>query len=239
MCLDWHAGAGQALRVSQAFLQEKVQRSDGDEGRGQALERLRLCGREVAKSLSRVLGRATHGRPAEEVGFAHPAEGTCGRVVDRRRLRCGAGVEHRVKKELRLDGWAVQVARHLGGCRSKASACALAGDRDTRGVDSEHPRLSGHPCECRVAILDRAGERGLGREAVLHGHDDRALLFGQFRAGRRHHVGCACNEAAAVAVEDRRNRACRRCGAVNQNPHVRRAVHAGTWRASNGASLGG
>jgi predicted methyltransferase MtxX (methanogen marker protein 4) len=77
-----------------------------------------------------------------------------------------------------------------------------------------------HPAERGVAVLDRGGVGALGCEAVLDRHHHDAELVGEpYRVGVLH-LDAADGEAAAVDVEDARDRAGTADRRVDAHGHV-------------------
>ena len=192
---------------------------------GAALAVLRLVPREPLPRQQARLGKAP---PARRVGaleqprvHAHDAVHTrsvCPRPHflgrDRGEPRGGA-----------VDGL---VAAEHGRAEREVRAGAGAEEHDVREVRVRPERAREDPVERGGRVRDGRGERGLGREAVLDGDDDR-VRRGDDALGDKARRGAARaveHEAAAVEVHDDR----RRERAVVQRPvhaHARRrAAHA-------------
>ena len=90
----------------------------------------------------------------------------------------------------------------LHDARGESAAGALAADDDARRVDTELGGVALHPVPRGADVVERGGERMLGREPVVRRHDRHAESGG--RAAREALVlaGVADHEAAAVHPEE-------------------------------------
>ena len=105
---------------------------------------------------------------------------------------------------------AVAVARHLGDDGSQVAAGAVARDRDEGGVGADAlgmgGALLGDPLCGGVGVFSGGGIAVFGRQAVIDGDDGAADAVGQRAADGVVGVQVADDPAAAVVVDDGRQR---------------------------------
>ena len=131
-------------------------------------------------------------------------------------------------QELQAQPRAAAVAGQQRDARGQAAARALAADRDPVGVDAELVRVLGDPHQRGVAVLERGRERVLRGEAVVDRDHDRTDLGGDPAAVGVVEVEAADHEAAAVEVDQRRERVVAGAGRpVAAHPHLGRVLRAG------------
>ena len=101
-----------------------------------------------------------------------------------------------------MAGIALGDRRHGG----EVAAGAVAAHRDALGVDAERGRVRAHPAQRREAVVDGGRKAVLRRQPVVHRDDDATGAQRQLPA--RHVVGVevADRPAAAVVVDQHRQR---------------------------------
>jgi hypothetical protein len=97
--------------------------------------------------------------------------------------------------------------RHERDRRRHAAADRVAGDRDPVRVEPVRGAFADDPAGRRVALLDRDGVPGLGRAVVLHERECGAGPTGQLAHEPVVRAGVPEHPAAAVHVQDHRQRA--------------------------------
>src|SRR5207253_7506926 len=81
-----NTGPGEAHRIGHVLFEEKIERTNADEGRRQSGQVRCAGGREIPDKLFAPVEGASHGAPAEPVCLRSPAKFSGRRVLERRLL---------------------------------------------------------------------------------------------------------------------------------------------------------
>ena len=111
-------------------------------------------------------------------------------------------VEHRIDELLEGEGIFAAVARQQRQRRGKAAARAFAHHADPGRIETLFGGVGEDPGKAGIAVLDRAGKHGLGREPIVD-RDDRAVQLDRQRpVGHVPLIRGAGDKAAAMDVID-------------------------------------
>ena len=115
----------------------------------------------------------------------------------------GGGIDQQLEGDRQVAG----VARQQRDHRRQVAARAVAADRQARRIEPERAGLRAHPARGGVGVFDGRGEAVLRRHAVVDRHHRAARAVGQLAAQRVMRVEIADDPAAAVVVDQHRQRA--------------------------------
>lgn len=196
-----HSGIDQAIGIGAAFVAQRIVAGRQHEGRRQVGEVAREQRREaqVAK-----IGRRRHVGLPEPVDEVPGEEIPLGELAPRATLlaRVGGGIDQHLEGGRLLAG----VAAGLADDCCDGSARRIAADRKARRVCAEGRRVVADMAEGRDAVVDRRGEGMFRRQAIIDGDHQAAALVGEPATGRIVGIEVADHEAAAVIVDQRRQR---------------------------------
>src|SRR5579883_3330706 len=199
--LDGDADLAKPARVSRTLGVERVE-ADGEHiGRRQAAQ-IRGAERRgapisvVAGAPQIVIAEPVHGDDVERKALEPLAPG----IVAGDEIRC------RIDQELMAQPWPAVVASGEGNHGSKIAAGTVAADREPAGVDVEARALRRDPFGRGHRVLDRGGKFVLGGEPVTDGDDRAAARVGDQPADAVVSVKVADHPAAAMKIDERRQR---------------------------------